>query len=91
KFSFKNEHIADIITILSIVVIIFSSLRNLFKWQDLWIKYRSTAELLTRVQFLFLTSSNIYLTESAFNLFTEIIEDILNRENENWTELNLNS
>ncbi|CCL24707.1 DUF4231 domain-containing protein [Clostridioides difficile] len=91
KFSFENEHIADIITILSIVVIIFSSLRNLFKWQDLWIKYRYTAELLKREKFLFLTRTNIYINENAFNLFTERIEDILNRENENWTELNLNS
>uniref|UniRef100_UPI001033E6A3 DUF4231 domain-containing protein n=1 Tax=Clostridioides difficile TaxID=1496 RepID=UPI001033E6A3 len=73
------------------VVFIYSSLRILFKWLDLWIKYRYTAELLKREKFLFLTRTNIYINENAFNLFTERIEDILNRENENWTELNLNS
>ena len=54
QFTIDNKIIGNIITFLGIILVIFSAIRNLFKWQDLWIKYRSTSEMLKREKFLFM-------------------------------------
>lgn len=92
QLTFNNSLIANFLTFLGIVLVILSSLRNLFKWQDIWIEYRSTTEMLKRERFLFVTKSSIYKNEKeAFNIFVERIEDILSNEKVTWRDINSTS
>lgn len=89
QLTFNNNFMANIITFLGIILVILSSVRNLHKWHDTWIEYRSTAEMLKRERFLFVTRSSIYKNEKdAFNIFVERIEDILSNEKINWRDIN---
>lgn len=72
------------ISFLSLLVVVFTSLNNILRFQEKWISYRSTSEKLKAHKFLFLTKSKPYHNKSAFLDFVENVESILAEENESW-------
>lgn len=65
---------------------IVSGLLSLFQYRDLWIDYRSTAEVLKREKYLFLANASPYDQPLAFPLFVNNVESIILSENNQWHE-----
>jgi hypothetical protein len=63
-----------------------SALLALYRFQDNWLQYRSTAEQLKREKFLFLTKNQPYGSEDAFHVLVDNVERILGVENSTWRE-----
>lgn len=79
------------VAILGACVAVFAGIHGLFNFQENWIEYRSTAEILKHEKYMFLTNSGIYQDNSnAFNQLVERTESIISRENINWAQLNSN-
>ncbi|CAN5752927.1 hypothetical protein BH10BAC2_BH10BAC2_07220 [soil metagenome] len=73
-----------IIGALGIIIVILSSIRQLNKYQENWITYRTTAESLKREKFLFETGAMPYNDDLAFQKFVINTESLLSKENESW-------
>lgn len=59
----------------------------LFQFQDLWLQYRLTAEMLQREKLIFLTQAGHYHNNSsAFPQFVQRIEGIMSSENQSWVD-----
>lgn len=82
-----NSPVAFVISILSAIIAFIEGISLLCKHNENWIIYRITSENLKREKFLFETSTGEYngLQEnSAFNLFVQNIESIIQCSNKQW-------
>ena len=71
--------------IFGVSITICESLLALYKHQELWLQYRSTAEALRSEKLLYLLKSGKYeKVETPFALFVSEIESILGNENTHW-------
>ena len=73
-----------IVTIVSLIVVIFVSLESVFHYREQWKNYRSTEQMITHERFLFLSRVGPYSTledTKAFHLFVERVEDAIVSEN----------
>ena len=61
-----------------------AGLLTLFKYQENWVQYRTTAETLTQERFLFIARTGPYKGDDRFKLFVERIESMLTKENSHW-------
>lgn len=73
-----------VIGALGVIIVILSSIRQLNKYQENWITYRTTAESIKREKFLFETGAIPYNNEMAFQQFVINVESLLSKENESW-------
>ena len=73
-----------IIGSLGILIVILTSLRQLYKYQENWLTYRTTLEALKREKFLFETGAMPYNDNLAFQKFVINVESLLAKENESW-------
>ncbi|AET70822.1 hypothetical protein Desor_5447 [Desulfosporosinus orientis DSM 765] len=73
-----------IVGILGISITIISSLLALYRFQENWLEFRTTAESLKREKFLFLARVNIYNSDNALPLFVQRVEDLMSKENTRW-------
>jgi hypothetical protein len=73
-----------LVTIISLLVVIFVSLESLFHYREQWKNYRSTEQLLGHEKFLFRSRVGCYhgiSDEDAFRLLVERIEEFIAKEN----------
>lgn len=75
-----------IVGLMAFLIAIASALLALYRFQEHWLQYRSTAEQLKREKFLFLTNSPPYGGEEAFHTLVLNVETILGQENSTWRE-----
>ena len=77
-----------IIAILGVLTATLTGITSLWKFQEKWTIYRSTAEALEREKILYLTKTAPYdKAEMGFAQFVRNVERIMNAENSSWTEL----
>jgi Protein of unknown function (DUF4231) len=77
---------ASIVTgFLGVVIAISAGISALNKYQENWISYRTTCELLKHEKYLFLTNTNPYDNGDAFNLLVQKVECLISAENSNWS------
>jgi hypothetical protein len=69
---------------MGVCIAVISSLVSLYKFQENWIEYRTTAEALKREKYLYLTQSHPYDSDDGFRSLVDRIESLLSRENTNW-------
>ena len=69
---------------ISVSVAVIAAVLSLFRFQELWIEYRATAETLKREKFLFLTRSGPYDGPGRFTALVERIETLLAAEATKW-------
>lgn len=69
---------------LGVLIAVASGTVALFKFQEHWLQYRTTAESLKHHKYLFLTSTAPYDKEDRFNLLVESVEGLISKENSNW-------
>ena len=72
---------------LGFLVTIITAILSLYKFQEIWTTYRSTCELLQHEKYLFLTKTDPYHGENAFNLLVQRVELLMSQENTSWTEI----
>ena len=72
--------------VMSAVIIIISGIQMLFRFQENWVKYRTTSESLKREKYLFLTRSKPYNIEEPFHILVANVENLLSKENTNWSK-----
>lgn len=78
------NYIKIIVGILSISITIISGILALYRFQENWIEFRTTAESLKREKFLFLARVNIYNSDNSLPLFVQRVEDLMSKENTRW-------
>jgi hypothetical protein len=69
---------------MGVCIAVISGLVSLYKFQENWIEYRTTAETLKHEKYLFLTKSPPYGNEGHFHTFVERIESLISKENSVW-------
>ena len=72
---------------LGFLVTIITAILSLYKFQEIWTTYRSTCELLQHEKYLYLTKTNPYHAENAFNLLVQRVEMLMSQENTGWAEI----
>jgi Protein of unknown function (DUF4231) len=82
------EYLKYIAGVLGVIVAIFQGLLGLKKFQENWMTYRGTAEMLQREKFLFLNQIGETIDEGYdFKTFVYKAEQIMSSENTNWVSL----
>jgi hypothetical protein len=79
-------HLKVIASFVGVLVSVIAGALALYKYQENWIHYRTSAEALTREKMLFLTRSGPYTRDGAFQEFVGRVENILGSENSQWAE-----
>ena len=69
---------------LGVLIAVVSGVVVLFKFQEHWLQYRTTAESLKHHKYLYLTKTSPYDKEGAFNLLVEMVEGLISKENSSW-------
>lgn len=72
------------IGILGVIIALVAGFISLNKFQEIWIEYRTTSETLKHHKYLFLTKSNPYNSEEAFQVLVQTVEALISKENSNW-------
>lgn len=70
---------------MGVCVAVIAGIVSLYRFQENWIEYRSTAESLKHEKFLFLTKSPPYEGENAFHAFVRNVESLVSKENIGWS------
>jgi hypothetical protein len=71
---------------LGILIALIAGIMGLFKFNENWVQYRTTAELLKHEKFLYTTRCSPYAGEDRFSVLVQRVEKILMKENATWTQ-----
>lgn len=89
---FLSAYISDfkfiqiIIGIIGVAVAAITAVNGLYKYQENWLAYRTTSESLKHQKYLFLTGTEPYHDEQAFNMLVQNVEMTISKENSNWSK-----
>lgn len=78
-----------IIGLLGLIVTIIASLLSLGRYHEQWVEYRITCENLKKEKLLFQTRVEPYDTEDAFRLLVQRVENLVSKENTNWSQFSM--
>jgi hypothetical protein len=82
----KFDYATWIIGGLGVVIAVATAAGSLFKYQENWIQYRTTAEQLKHEKFIYLTETNPYYSGDKFPLLVERVESLISKENSSWAQ-----
>ena len=83
------EHLG-IVAFMSSTLVFLTAILKAFKFQEDWINYRTTAEILKREKQYYDAKIGEYGTaKNAEQLFVERIEVLMSKENTSWTDVRL--
>jgi hypothetical protein len=71
---------------LSLLVALIAGLLALFRFQEIWIQYRSTCETLRHEKYLFLTKAEPYNCDEPFPLLVRRTEALISKEHTAWSQ-----
>ncbi len=74
------------VALAGVIIAVMAGVIALYRFQELWIEYRTTAESLRREKILFETNVDPYKVDDSFQRFVMRIEGILGAENSHWAE-----
>ena len=83
----EKPEIKIIIGTMGITIALIAGLLSLYKFQENWINYRTTAETLKKEKYQYLTKSGVYNNKKeteVFNLLVLRVEAIISTENTHW-------
>lgn len=75
-----------IIGVLGALIAFIESYVKIYDFKELWTTYRLTAETLKHQKSLFLTKTEPYDVDGAFNLFVKNTQEVMASENIKWIE-----
>lgn len=76
-----------IVTILGSAAMVTTGILALFKYLELWIKYRTTAESVKHEKYMFQTGMGPYTGDDRFTVLVERTEALISQENSSWQQL----
>ncbi|MCK8520191.1 DUF4231 domain-containing protein [Aquimarina sp. D1M17] len=77
-----------VIGVLGMLVAILTGVSSLLKYQEKWVKYRTTSEALRHEKFLYLTGSGAYKDKKdPFHILVTRVENIITMENTMWSDI----
>lgn len=71
---------------MGVAVALVAGLVTLYRFQENWVEYRTTAEILKHEKYLYLTQSAPYEGHDAFHLLVATIESVISKENTGWSQ-----
>ncbi len=71
---------------LGLIVAVIAGVITLYQFQENWIEYRTTSEMLRREKYFFLTKTNLYSVKESFPLLVQRVENIISKENSDWAQ-----
>lgn len=71
---------------MGVAVALITGLVTLYRFQENWIEYRTTAETLKHEKYLYLTRSAPYDGDNAFHLLVVTIESTISKETTAWSQ-----
>lgn len=74
------------IGILGVMVATCAGISALLKFQEQWIKYRTTAESLKKEKYLFETRVEPYDVDEPLRVLVQRVETLVSQENTNWAQ-----
>lgn len=80
-----------LITVISSSITVISSIISLYHFQDLWVKYRSTCEILKSILHRYFTHTGEFEKiphDFAFNILVMSCEEYMTKEFQTWTAIN---
>ena len=72
---------------LGILVAVVTGVISLYRFQELWVDYRLTAETLQQEKYRFLTGVPPYGTNAAMDVLVDRVESVLAEQNSQWQQL----
>ena len=78
--------IAIVIGILGVLVATAAGFSALLKFQENWIKFRTTAESLKKEKYLFQTKVEPYDIDEPLPMLVQRVETLVSQENTNWAQ-----
>lgn len=79
-----NPEFKILVGFMGVAIAVISGAIALFKFQELWIEYRTTCELLKHHEFLFLTGTAPYDSQDPFHTLIENVENLISIEHSKW-------
>lgn len=74
--SFSEQYILQTVGVLGMAIAIATAVGSLFKFQENWVQYRTTAEQLRHERFMFLTGVEPYNNNGSFDFLVQRVEGI---------------
>lgn len=71
---------------MGVAVALVAGLVTLYKFQENWVEYRTTAETLKHEKYLYLTQSAPYDGNDAFHLLVATVESAISKESAIWSQ-----
>jgi hypothetical protein len=81
-----HRFVSIAIGILGVVVAMCAGVSALLKFQEQWIKYRTTAESLKKEKYLFQTKVEPYNIADPLSVLVQRVETLVSQENTNWAQ-----
>lgn len=75
-----------LVGVLGIVIAIATATSTLYKFQENWVQYRTTAEQLRHERFMFLTGVEPYNGTGTFSFLVQRVEGLISKENAAWAK-----
>ncbi len=69
---------------LGVIIAISAGASSLYKFQENWTQYRTTAEALKQEKYLYLTEASPYHEDNKFLQLVERVESLISSENTQW-------
>ena len=80
-FNWTNLAVAG----LGVVVAVVAGVLALYRFEENWIKYRTTCESLRHHKFRYITKSAPYNGTDAFRILVDTVENLISQENTQWS------
>jgi hypothetical protein len=74
-----------IVALTGVMLTVVAGMLSLYRYQEVWVNYRTVCDSLRREKFLFLTRTPPYDVASPLPLLVERVESLMSQENSSWT------
>jgi hypothetical protein len=82
----STDYLRIVIGILGLTIAVIAGVLSIFKFQENWIEYRSTSEMLKHEKYMFMTKASPYNVQDSFPLLVNRVESLISKENTNWAQ-----
>lgn len=72
---------------IGVVIAVLTGVASLYRFQELWVDYRMTAEALTQEKYRFLTQSSPYDKDASLAQLVQRVEAVLSHQNSQWQQV----